>query len=238
MSEKTLLHVYYGEGQIMHGSEGVSLEQYNCVERWVTRPGDKSFAALHKWLVRGFDLNAVTSKVDVMALASRASVGYFWELVPIRSTDAWRKYVQFASERGQPLILFVQTEAVQAEVDGGEWGSEPGGMDGGEDEEGDVTVHMHEGPSGQAEEGELLPVIVEQIELEDHETEDLPDEDSSDEEIDVSGSAVPVPAEWNNWNSEEFVARERYNVPWELHENVVSQGAIYASKDALRDAVK
>ena len=136
MSEKTLLHVYYGEGEILHCPEGVSLNQFNCVERWVGSPGEKSFTALQKWLMRGFDLNVATHKLNVMAQVSRVSVGYFWELMPINSTSVWKKYVKFAMERGQPLILFVQTEVVEHEEDGRGGACEGGGLDRDENEEG------------------------------------------------------------------------------------------------------
>jgi hypothetical protein len=49
---------------------------------------------------------------------------------------------------------------------------------------------------------------------------------------------VPIPTEWNNMNSDDLVSLGRYNVPWELHDDVVSQGAIYPSKEAVKDAVK
>jgi hypothetical protein len=36
LSEKILLHVYYREEEILHGSERVTLDQFNSVEGWVT----------------------------------------------------------------------------------------------------------------------------------------------------------------------------------------------------------
>jgi hypothetical protein len=48
MSEKILLHLYYGEGEILHLLEGVSLHEFNCMERLVTRPGEKTLTTLHK----------------------------------------------------------------------------------------------------------------------------------------------------------------------------------------------
>jgi hypothetical protein len=87
--------------------------------------------------------------------------------------------------------------------------------------------------SGVADEGELFPEIVEQMELESLETEDLDDEDSSDEENEPSFTPLPIPAEWTNVNSESLVV-DRQNAPWEFHDNVVSQGAIYASKEAVK----
>ena len=77
MSDKILLHVYYGEGEILHDPNGVSLDQFNCVERWVARPGDKSCTALHNWLMRGFQLNAATQKLNIMAMVSRVHEGCF-----------------------------------------------------------------------------------------------------------------------------------------------------------------
>ena len=245
MSDKILLHVYYGEGVILHGPNGVSLDQFNCVERWVTRPGEKSCTALQNWLMRGFQLNTATHKLNIMAMVSRVNEGYFWELIPINSTSTWKRYVQFALDRGQPLTLFVQTEVVQYEEEEraeaseeGRESEEPQGVDDGANEEGDAIVGMQTCLSGVADEGELFPEIVEEMELESHETEDLGDEDSSDEENEPSCTPLPIPAEWTNMNTESLVVDDRQNAPWEFHDNVVSQGAIYASKEAVKDAVK
>ena len=137
------------------------------------------------------------------------------------------------------MTLFVQTEVVQHEEDGraeaieeGRESEERRGADDG------ANVGMQTCLSGVADEGELFPEIVEEMELESLETEDLGDEDSSDEENAPSCTPLPIPAEWTNVNSEILVVDDRQNAPWEFHDNVVSQGAIYASKDVVKDAVK
>jgi hypothetical protein len=103
------MHMYYGDGEILHGSKGVNLHRFNCVGRWVTRSEEKTLIALHNRLMQGFQLNATTHKLKVQALVSRASVGYFGELIPINSVWCRKMYVYFAMEREHPLILLAHT---------------------------------------------------------------------------------------------------------------------------------
>ena len=71
---------------------------------------------------------------------------------------------------------------------------------------------------GVADEGEHIPTIIEEMEMEDQELEEaIVDEDSFDEE----GNA-PVPAEWRNQEFSKLVVSEAHRTPWEYHENEVS----------------
>ena len=74
---------------------------------------------------------------------------------------------------------------------------------------------------GVANEGEHIPSIIEEMELE----EGLADGDSSDEE----GNA-PVPAEWRDHEFSKLVVSEADRTPWQYHENEVFQGAMYPYK--------
>ena len=87
---------------------------------------------------------------------------------------------------------------------------------------------------GVADEGEHIPSIIEDMDLEDEELEEgLADGDSSDEE----GNAA-VPAEWRDQEFSKLVVSEADQTPWQYHENKVSQGAMYPTKEAVIDAVK
>ena len=46
---KCVIEVYYGEGEILHGPNGVDLSNFNAIQRAVSNPGKKSFNALYKW---------------------------------------------------------------------------------------------------------------------------------------------------------------------------------------------
>ena len=71
------------------------------------------------------------------------------------------------------------------------------------------------------------------MEREDQELEEaIADEDSSDEE-----ENTPVPTEWKNQKFSKLVVNEGHRTPWEYHENEVSQGAMYPTKESIIDAV-
>ena len=72
------------------------------------------------------------------------------------------------------------------------------------------------------------------MELEDQELEEaVADENSSDEERNAL-----IPAEWRNQEFFKLVVSEADQTPWEYHENEVSQGAMYPTKESVIDAVK
>jgi hypothetical protein len=56
--------------------------------------------------------------------------------------------------------------------------------------------------------------------------------------IDASYTIVPIPVEWDNVNSDKLVAHGRYNVTWELHENVLPLVSSIRKKEAAKDLVK
>jgi hypothetical protein len=102
-----------------------------------------------------------------------------------------------------------------------------GGPDCGGNEEGDTSVMTMKASC-------ILKLLNKHTEMEDLEIQD-PVTISSDEEIDASYTPMSIPVDWNNVNSHELVACERYNVARVLHENEVPQGDIYASIEAVNE---
>ena len=117
-----------------------------------------------------------------MAVVSRREP-VFWELLPLEGTENWRNYVNISTSRGLPLVLFVQAfEKVR-------FGTEAGGEHGGQGDilsEDPETMHEpHEDgaeleivedrtdasqeprqATGEADEGEHIPEIVEEFQRE------------------------------------------------------------------------
>ena len=114
-----------------------------------------------------------------MAVVSRREP-VFWELLPLEGTQNWRNYVNISSSRGLPLVLFVQAfEKISFSTEAG----------GDHERQGDIiskdTETMHEPheegdeleiveddrhdaheprqATGQADEGENIPEIVEEF---------------------------------------------------------------------------
>ncbi|MBW7477901.1 hypothetical protein K0T92_24735, partial [Paenibacillus oenotherae] len=86
------------------------------------------------------------------------------------------------------------------------------------------------GPGGFADEGERHPGLVQEMEIEDSEPEHMEDDDSSEDDV--------HPAEWDNEDFSGLVVSEGHTVAWEYRQNEVVQGARYAEKAQLTEAVK
>lgn len=147
----------------------------------------------------------------VRCLVNRVQQEFYWELVDLHGTKNWRDYVQCATERGWPLVLLVETVMTKvAQVD--VWEEERGHEEqfnlANEEEnvEGEENIISNE-PNGEADEGEHIEHIVEEMRRENFEHQALPETDSSDEE-----DGVYVPAEWNIMNFENLAINEGYSV--------------------------
>jgi hypothetical protein len=45
-SEKSTFSIYYGEGNMIYGPNGVDLSEFNCAARGITRPHERTFESL------------------------------------------------------------------------------------------------------------------------------------------------------------------------------------------------
>ena len=70
---KIVIEVYYGEGEILHGPNGVDLSSFNAIQKAVSNLEHKSLNGLYKWLIRIFDIDEVVQKLNVPALVSRVT---------------------------------------------------------------------------------------------------------------------------------------------------------------------
>ena len=108
MSTKLQFEIYYGEGSIVQGPYGVTLNGFSRMFKGIDRPWDKTFGAVHSWLERGFKVNTETHMVTVQTLVTWANESVFWELMLIRNTSDWKMYMSTAIHRGWPLVMLVQ----------------------------------------------------------------------------------------------------------------------------------
>ena len=109
----------------------------------IDRPAERSFQSIYNWLMRGFRIDSEVHTMSVSVVVSRATEGYFWELMPMHSTVAWKRYLEMAFERSWPLVIFVsvhendrniamETEDVEGPSHEGDF-VEPSGEDEGND---------------------------------------------------------------------------------------------------------
>nr|ABA94106.2 Transposable element protein, putative, MuDR [Oryza sativa Japonica Group] len=235
MSNKVTFQIVHGEGNIRFGPDGVDLSDFVMTSKGIDRPAEKTFQSIYSWLLRGFRIYQEVYTMSVSVVVSRATEGSFWELMPMDSTAAWRRYVEMAFERSWPLVIFVSVQEKDINVSMQT-----------EDVEGPINARDVVGPSmqneenqpreeqamGMADEGERVGIIVDEMEREDSDNEEADDDASSDEEGDVMAT------DWANEDFSGLVISEGDHVPWEYKENEVIEGARYAHKDEMKEAVK
>src|SRR5207247_6917545 len=116
MSSKLQFQVFFGEGSVGYGPNGIDLSAFKCTQSGIDKPRDRSFGSIYKWLERGFRINPETHVLTVQTLVTWANEVILWELMPIRNTADWKMYMEAAFERGWPLAMLVQTHEKPPQV--------------------------------------------------------------------------------------------------------------------------
>nr|ABA95174.1 transposon protein, putative, Mutator sub-class [Oryza sativa Japonica Group] len=235
MSSKVTFQIVHGEGNIRFGPDGVDLSDFVMTSKGIDRPAERTFQSIYSWLLRGFRIDQEVYTMSVSVVVSRAIEGYFWELMPMDSTAAWRRYVEMAFERSWPLVIFVSVQEkdtnVSMQTEDVEGPSNAGDVVG-PSMQNEENQPREEQAMGMADEGERVGIIVDEMEREDSDNEQAEDDASSDEEGDVMAT------DWANKDFSGLVISEGDHVPWEYKENEVIEGARYAHKDEMKEAVK
>ena len=173
--------------------------------------------------------------------------------MPLEGTQNWRNYVNISTSRGLPLALFVQAfEKIRFSTEaGGEHGGQgnivledPETMhepheEGAEleiVEDGTNASHEPRQATGEADEGEHIPEIVEEFHREGEQHNHAMDDDSSDDDDDEDD--YHVPQNWSGYNFSKLSVNEGEAVPWEYKQNVVCIGSVYANSDNTKKAIK
>ena len=86
MADKLYFQIFYGQGEICYGLEGVDLSGFKSVTKGIARASERTFVGVYNWLLRFFNLDSEQYELTVMAVVSRASVGVYWELLPLEGT--------------------------------------------------------------------------------------------------------------------------------------------------------
>nr|BAH79982.1 transposon mutator sub-class [Oryza sativa Indica Group] len=235
MSNKVTLQIVHGEGNIRFGPYGVYLSDFVMTSKGIDRPAKRTFQSIYSWLLRGFRIDQEVYTMSVSVVVSRATEGYFWELMPMDSTAAWRRYVEMAFEQSWPLVIFVSVQEkdtnVSMQTEYVEGPSNAGDVVG-PSMQNEENQPREELAMGMADEGERVGIIVDEMEREDSDNEQAEDDASSDEEGDVMAT------DWANEDFSELVISVGDHVPWEYKENEVIEGARYAHKDEMKEAMK
>ena len=209
MSSRVQFTLFLGDGTVDHGPNGVELNNFKKTTKYIDRPAQRSFESIYNWLVLGLRTNVETHFLSVQTLVNWANEGVnLWELMMITNIDNWKLYIDNALQHGWPAAIVVRCYLNGQGAVGGHEEDEA------EEEvpedvheevprvEEDVVVGAGAGTEaeaagvaqaeGVADEGEILPSIVQQMHNEDMEAAQMEEHEySSDEDY-------PIPSQWSN----------------------------------------
>ena len=87
MADKLIFQIYYGEGEIRYGLNGVDLSGFCHVMKGLSKANERIIVGVCKWLMQFFQLDLQQHDLKLKTVLSCASQGYFGELVPIEATS-------------------------------------------------------------------------------------------------------------------------------------------------------
>ena len=241
MSDSDIVNfkIYYGQGTILEGPEGIDLRYFQSATVPLARPEQHTWGAVMRWLFHTFQVDRDVYDLKLSCLSPRRAQPTYWELVQLRGPKSWQSYVRIAREAGWKLVLLVQAYAKPTPPPAAE---QEGGVEA-EEEVGDcshsaahtiaeapgVTDAVDEDPAevaptamqatGLADEGEEVEAVVQRMDLEDRDYMALSEDEGSDDEDEVDEQAVP--SDWNTYQFDNLVVNEDSRVPWEYNQNEV-----------------
>ncbi|KAG2572282.1 hypothetical protein PVAP13_7KG148755, partial [Panicum virgatum] len=139
-----------------------------------------------------------------------------------------RNYVNISSSRGLLFVLFVQAfEKIS-------FSTEAAHEEGGELEIVEDDRHAAHEPrqaTGQADEGENIPEIVEEFQREAMNDDSSDDDDDNDDDY-------HVPHNWSGYYFSKLSVNKGEAVPWEYRQNEVCIGSVYGNSDNMKETIK
>ena len=99
------------------------------------------------------------------------------------------------------------------------------------------AAHEPRQATGQADEGENIPEIVEEFQREGEEQHNAMNDDSSDDDDD-DDEDYHVPHNWSGYEFSKLSVNEGEAVSWEYRQNEVCIGSMYANSDNMKEAIK
>ena len=94
-------------------------------------------------------------------------------------------------------------------------------------------AHEPRQATGQVDEGENIPEIVEEFQREGKQQHNAMNDDSSDDDDDYH-----VPHNWSGYDFSKLSVNEGEAVPWEYRQNEVCIGSVYGNSDNMKEGIK
>lgn len=262
MAGMSAFRVYFGEGEIMENESGVDLSNFRQCTLHHPNPDTLTMPEVWYWLTCTFSLDPGIYSVNVRVMWSRSANNIRWELKNVTRSKAWQDWLAGCRRRGYEYVMLVQacqgrvpTESAAGQSSNRE---ELGSSSHEEDEvvaphrggdvgpdiqnlsiQGDEVVNRH--PTGEADEGEDIPAIVEEIERVDRhaieDEENLAAEENDDED-EQEVEELPMPASWNLEDPGYIAENSCHDSIWFYGDGQINLGAMFRDKMGLQDAVK
>ena len=67
MSSKMQFQVFYGDYNVLYGTNGVDLSAFKCTSSAIYKPLERSFGSICKWLQCGFRVDPLTHVITVQS---------------------------------------------------------------------------------------------------------------------------------------------------------------------------
>ena len=107
MSSRVQFEIFFGDGSVDNGPNGVQLNNFQRVLRGVDRPAERTFQSVYNWLEKGLRTNRDTHFLTVQTVVNWASEGVRWQLMTISNTVEWKMYIDNALQHGWPTTILV-----------------------------------------------------------------------------------------------------------------------------------
>lgn len=89
MSDTINFKIYYDQGTVLDGPRGVDLRYFQSAIVSLTRPEQRTWSAVMRWLYYTFELDHTLRDLKLSCLATRSPHGTNWELLQLNGTRSW-----------------------------------------------------------------------------------------------------------------------------------------------------
>src|SRR5438132_3684147 len=108
MSNFTIFKVFYGNGEVRHGPNGVNLSSFHVASLNVENPEEFRMKQIRRYLTRWFQLDKERYSVRVELLHTKPSSQTIWELAHVRTTTGWLNWLRWCRHHGTKFVMLMQ----------------------------------------------------------------------------------------------------------------------------------
>ncbi|KAL6589568.1 hypothetical protein ACP70R_050301 [Stipagrostis hirtigluma subsp. patula] len=257
MAEPLDICVFYGNGEIGSGANGVELRNFETFVVRHPNPEGKRLTDFKVSLLRHlFHLDPKVYNVTVNGLWSRTANPMIWEMKELQGTAHWHKWIGWIRRRGAQAVVLAQPcprEGREGSV--AEESSTSGAVADDSLRVDEVEMQEHvipdadevppnqSQPEGQADEGELFDAVVDLLELDNNHAiyeenalnESIMNEEEDEEEDDADAvDNIPTPDEWRRTDNLGMEVAENKNCNFQYGSCVIQPGQTFSTKGELQ----